>query len=725
MVILYDVVFMGNYKALVLGLICFALIGCGIRGGQNTLADLQAEYNRAQDAIGHAEQLNAEEHSPRLLKLAKERLSTVREKQLSAPTVDVIRQYQYVQSLANRAAMNSLNQQVSAVRTDLNRRPDEISVDTSAIQEKLTVFEKRLSDNSQNLTDNSQSIDALAQRDDRQNARLDRLEDTVARIDKVSMQLDRVKSRLTRSPPTKLGDTLSRLLDTVREHEEAIEQLCQGVKTLDQQLTAHRKRIGEEVQGSRDKFVYPTDSPGLVGYWPFESNGGKYFEDASGNLSVGRTVGTLEQTDGIFGTRGISFRRSGSLIGVSDHPDLDPGSDSDFAISTWFNAESLDGEAYLLNKWSIKNNIGWYLSLSPDGLNFTMQSGGGSLTAESSGDYLNNRWHHVTVVYARRDGRSNSGRLKLYVDGELRAETTGKVSLNTSQFLSIGGSAQQTNKYFTGRLDELRLYRKALDKRAVQNLAAEPEVPVAEVCDYEAADSSGVPTAQPKTSRQSRTTRRSRLRETRDETQRDTGLIAHWSLDDTGNEVVKDLAGEADGKIHGAKTGVSGKVERAMVFKGDTDRIRVNNRPVFENLEALTLTAWVRPEEFARQYILTKGIPEDGTMASPYGLSLTEDQDIVFSVNTTEGFNQIRKVGYDRDEWLFLAGTFGGSTASLYVDGEKVSEMNVEGRLKTNDLPIFLGSRYGAFGGMNGRLDDVRIYNYALSKTEIKKLPGL
>lgn len=700
MVISDDVVFMGNYKGIILGLVCLLLVGCGMRGGQYTLADLEAEYNLAQDAIAHAEQLNAKQHAPRLLRLAKERLQKVRDKQLAAPSADIVRQYQYVQTLANRAALNSLNQQVSSVRQDLQQRPDKVTVDTSALQQKITSLEQQLSDN-------SRSIDSLADQNQRQSARLTSLEDTVARISQLRSELSRIRLRLTRAPPTRFGDTLTRLLNNMRRHHEVIDHLCKNVRTLSQQLAAHRERIGRTTRDRESGYVYPATEAGLVAYWPFENGKGGHFEDVAGNLSVGRTVGSMQKTSGIFGSRGISFRRSGSLVGISDHPDLDPGQGDGFAVSAWFNSSSVNKQSYLLNKWNAPNSIGWYLSLSPQGLKFTMQSGRGSLTARSTGEYLDGEWHHVAVVYDA--GGSDAG-LKLYVDGVLKDQSAGQVSLDTGQYLSIGGSAQEPGTFFTGKLDEIRIYKKPLSKRKVKSLAVQSDVPVTAVCDFDGRD---------------RPSPESRDRRARTTQAPDTGLIAHWPLDGRNDTWALDRVGQADGRMLGIEAAVPGRVRRAVKFRGDTSRIRITEKTGFDDLQSLTVTAWIRPTRFARQYILTKGIPEDGAMASPYGLFLTETQDIVFSVNTTEGFNQIRKVGYDRNEWIFIAGTYDGNSMTLYVNGRKVSEISVDGRLKMNDLPIFLGSRYGAFGGIRGRLDDVRIYNYALSGDEIKRLPGL
>jgi hypothetical protein len=103
---------MGRTRLLVLLATSFLLTGCLLRGGSATLADLEVAYTEAQDAIAQAESIGADESAPQLLELAQNRLEEVRENQLGAPSQDVLREYRYVKTLAQRAVTKTLKNRV-------------------------------------------------------------------------------------------------------------------------------------------------------------------------------------------------------------------------------------------------------------------------------------------------------------------------------------------------------------------------------------------------------------------------------------------------------------------------------------------------------------------------------------------------------------------------------------------------------------------------------------
>jgi hypothetical protein len=71
------------------------------------------------------------------------------------------------------------------------------------------------------------------------------------------------------------------------------------------------------------------------------------------------------------------------------------------------------------------------------------------------------------------------------------------------------------------------------------------------------------------------------------------------------------------------------------------------------------------------------------------------------------------------NEWHFLVGTWDGGILKLYIDGVVDVEMPCAGTLIPNDEALFIGARGGAERFLLGALDEVTIYNYALSEGEI------
>jgi hypothetical protein len=78
-------------------------------------------------------------------------------------------------------------------------------------------------------------------------------------------------------------------------------------------------------------------------------------------------------------------------------------------------------------------------------------------------------------------------------------------------------------------------------------------------------------------------------------------------------------------------------------------------------------------------------------------------------------------------EWTHLAATYDGSSMKVYYDGVVVGEMEASGQLGVSDGTLCIGTKHEtapAGDEYNGMLDDVRIYNRALSVSEIKMLGG-
>ncbi|MCI0669398.1 MAG: LamG domain-containing protein, partial [Myxococcaceae bacterium] len=70
--------------------------------------------------------------------------------------------------------------------------------------------------------------------------------------------------------------------------------------------------------------------------------------------------------------------------------------------------------------------------------------------------------------------------------------------------------------------------------------------------------------------------------------------------------------------------------------------------------------------------------------------------------------------------WTYLTGTYDGTTLRLYVNGNQVASQAVTGVMVTSNAPLRMGgnSIWGEF--FSGRIDEVRIYDRALTPAEIQ-----
>ena len=75
--------------------------------------------------------------------------------------------------------------------------------------------------------------------------------------------------------------------------------------------------------------------------------------------------------------------------------------------------------------------------------------------------------------------------------------------------------------------------------------------------------------------------------------------------------------------------------------------------------------------------------------------------------------------GIQDGKWHFLAGTWDGKTIRLYIDGKLEAEMKCAGELTPNADPLFIGARGGQKRFLTGALDEIKVYNYALTEEEL------
>ena len=197
-------------------------------------------------------------------------------------------------------------------------------------------------------------------------------------------------------------------------------------------------------------------------------------------------------------------------------------------------------------------------------------------------------------------------------------------------------------------------------------------------------------------------------------------LIAYYPFNGNAND-------ESGNSLNGAvseatlTTDRSGNTNRAYNFDGDNDKIAVSDHSLLDITSQISLSAWIYPTETKTQVIIRKS--SSITPPPPYGLALSETGDTIFNLSPTGQFTQLRKTGYELNKWSFIVGTYDGTTMKLYVNGNLEKTLPTSGSLNQNDGPLLIGTRLQLPADtFKGKLDDIRIYNRALSESEIEAL---
>lgn len=197
------------------------------------------------------------------------------------------------------------------------------------------------------------------------------------------------------------------------------------------------------------------------------------------------------------------------------------------------------------------------------------------------------------------------------------------------------------------------------------------------------------------------------------------GLVAYWKLDEACNVVTAEDAsgGGARGtRLNGVGCTTDGRIEAAATFDGIDDRIEVPDRPAFHFTNAMTVTAWVKPAQVtAPQTVLSKWYAPDS-----YTLFIGEGY-FQFGVALQNGPTLGVRTPAVANRWTHMAGVFNGSTISLYIDGVLRASAAATGVLQNSPMPINIG-HHPSWTGYRGALDEIRLYNYALSASEVQQL---
>ncbi|HXH12479.1 MAG TPA: LamG-like jellyroll fold domain-containing protein [Alphaproteobacteria bacterium] len=199
------------------------------------------------------------------------------------------------------------------------------------------------------------------------------------------------------------------------------------------------------------------------------------------------------------------------------------------------------------------------------------------------------------------------------------------------------------------------------------------------------------------------------------------GLVAAYSFDEGTGTKVNDASGKGNhGTISGATWTSSGRFGKALVFDGVNDLVTVNDAPSLDLTTGMTLEAWVYPT--ATTYWRTVVLKErPGHLTYALYASSSTNQPLVQTVLTNS--SNVKLPGpstLPTNTWTHLAATYNGSVLQLYVNGAQLASRSVAGTVVTSSNPLRIGgnSVWGEY--FQGRIDEVRIYNRALSASEIQ-----
>ena len=195
------------------------------------------------------------------------------------------------------------------------------------------------------------------------------------------------------------------------------------------------------------------------------------------------------------------------------------------------------------------------------------------------------------------------------------------------------------------------------------------------------------------------------------------GLVGHWSFNGNANDI---SGNRNNGIVHGVMPAEDryGNADGAYRFDG-ASHVQVPNAPTLQDInEALTMTAWIKPQKFygAWMVIMQKGDQNDCQFH--FAVDANNNVDL-FGANCG-----VARYNLELSKWQHVALTYEfNKSVNYYKDGFLIGSWPCKHRITPNICSLLIGcDPYGGMEYFIGDMDDVRLFNRALSDREIQAL---
>jgi hypothetical protein len=333
-----------------------------------------------------------------------------------------------------------------------------------------------------------------------------------------------------------------------------------------------------------------------------------------------------------------------------------------------------------------------------DQTNLYYNAGAGNFVTVPHGGMVPGQWSFITVI---RNGTS----VTFYKNGSQIGST------QTLSFDDVLTGVTTIGSYEDGtyptkiKLDEVRVYNRALSASEVTQL-------------YQAG-TANVNTAQ--------------------NTKLTTGLVGLWSLNGADvTDKVYDRSGQGNngyfigGATSSAKT--IGKVGQALGLNGTSGYVGVpDSNSLTPSTANLTVSSWVNLTT-----IPASGAP--GIVSKRISAGVGDEYNLFYWIGGTNGTGFYARINGDQTggtyayytitppigTWIHITTVYNGASIKLYYNGQPAGTNGTKTGTITNSTGLLnIGALQPGSGFFNGKIDEVRIYNRALSAAEVGQLYNL
>lgn len=453
-------------------------------------------------------------------------------------------------------------------------------------------------------------------------------------------------------------------------------------------------------------------SSGLVGYWPLDGATTNWRTNTTSDLSGQGNIGTMTllgttsaPTTGKIGQAFKFVNTVNNYVNVPTSSSINLGA-GDFTISLWEKenlAASGNNDDIFAKGFGAFNGgapgVELRTRINDTQLQFCVQASTicPRIAVSISGA---GTWRHIVMIVSRTNSLSS-----LYVNGVL-VGTMAFAPAYTDTFPLTIGRGSDTN--FPGVIDDFRIYNRSLTTQEIALLYAAGQ---AHVGQSNTNITSGIGL--------------------------NAGLVGYWTMDgqDVGTRFIDRSGNGFNGYLVGSNNATSsrktvGKIGEAFTFGGqNTGGIDLGSSATLTPAR-FTIAGWIRPDapqNSVYNYIFSNTRDNCQTGLNGIELKLYTASATLSGLicNAGTGISISATPGFATSTWAHVAYTYDGSNMRLYKNGVLIATQSNTTNPTAGSFNTYLGSMGNANGAvftLKGSLDDVRLYNRALSNTEIAQL---
>ncbi len=388
----------------------------------------------------------------------------------------------------------------------------------------------------------------------------------------------------------------------------------------------------------------------------------------------------------------LNFDRNNTVAMEFDGDDeINCGNDSsinDFSeitLTSWIYLNSWGGSNY--GRIFVKGDSKYFHVDGSAGLRFSHRFSNGLVSWIKKNNILSfSHWYHVSVTYNNTNYSNNPN---IYIDGVLQEinkvrSSTGVAKSDNSGHFLIGNDSYEGNCYFDGKIDDLRYYNRILSQKEIRDIILNDNPTINGLKLYLNFEDNNV---------------------------------THC-FDHSGNRNNGTISEATESGTFVYDSSHDGNNWQAMEFDGVDDEVIVSNLG-FSGDTSITISAWINPSSAHRGVI--------------FGFGQTNQDEAFFIRTEADGtyrfgfwWNDLVEYSnygtdYDIHGWIHLVCLYDSANSKRYIYEDNIllaSDSTSDPNFQNQDYSI------GNFNSdyFNGLIDNIQIYDRALTSSEITKL---